>query len=56
MEQVGRSGRQLSCALVSVEAQSARWCVVTSMRSDHAQHGCGWGILHLAWTWFVLPA
>ena len=37
MEQVGCSGRQLACALVCVEAQSARWCVVTSAWSGHAQ-------------------
>lgn len=37
MEQVGCSGRQLACALISVEAQFARWCVVTSVWSGHAQ-------------------
>ena len=37
MEQVGCSGRQLACALNRVEAQSARWCVVASVWSGHAQ-------------------
>ena len=37
MEQVGCSGRQLACALVSVEAQFARWCVVATMWSGHVQ-------------------
>ena len=36
-ERVGCSGRQLACALVSVEAQFARWCVVVSVWSGHAQ-------------------
>ena len=37
MKQAGCSGRQLACALFSVEAQSARWCVGVTMWSGHAQ-------------------
>ena len=37
MMQAGCSGRQWACALFSVEAQSARWCVVATMWSGHAQ-------------------